>query len=1467
MFRFDRRTAPAIHSRVARFRLLGQSLELRALLAIDFPSLIVEAGDPDPGSILVRFKDDAPAAAGPAWSAESTPLAPWAQRLRRVSVPAEMGVGAALQAMRANPNVLYAEPNYRVRAAQIPNDPRFGELWGMENVAQTGGVNDADIDASGAWDVHTGSGSMIVAVIDTGIDYTHPDLAANIWVNADEIPGDGLDNDGNGYVDDIHGYDFLNRDGNPQDDNGHGTHVAGTIGAVGNNGLGVTGVNWNIRIMALKFLGADGSGTTADAIEAVAYAVANGARISNNSWGGDPYSQAMFDVIVEARDAGHLFVAAAGNGNALGIGLNNDTTPFYPSGYELDNIIAVAAVDHNDNLASFSNYGAATVDLAAPGVNILSTTPGGGYGTSSGTSMAAPHVAGVAALVWDAHPGWTYSEVVSQILSTVDPLPSLAGVTATGGRLNAASALGAPQPPPPPPPPTALPMFEDFQDGAANFFDRQAGVWNVAGGRYQASPSADDDDVPVISTLRLETPLPEAVELEATLYAEEGRLVLFGLVLRDYLTNAFLVFDYQSLDDFKFAGADMDGDRWVIGHRDSAGWTIDAFFSQTLSAATDYAVRLTIAAGGQVTLMAGGATVLVHAFGESVTDGSLGVGSRNALARFDNVAAQQANSPTPGALPLLEDFDDGAADHLQRHSGLASVSGGEYHVTPLTGGDAVSTLLVSDPLPQHLEIEASFNADPVTAGRFSNGFLIFDYHGPADFKFAGAYVGGDQWLIGRRNASGWIIDASVAATIEALTDYHLQLTIEAGGYATLYEGGVPRVAYSFADVLTDGAAGVGTQNALARFDNLALREFSPPPSATLPYLEDFDDGAAEFLIARTGDWAVSGGRYQSTPVVEDDSLATLRLDALPANVELAATFNADDATPDRLSNAFLIFDYRGPLDFKFAGAHVGGDQWVMGRRTSAGWIVDASRTFVIDPLTDYRLRLVLEDNRSATLYADDAPQITHVFTDLMTDGAIGLATRDAVARFDDFSASEFVPPPRATLPHADDYNDGVADFFQLRSGDWVVANGRYGVTPAANADGISTFDISSLPARVEVGAVINADPASSGRFSNAVLVFDYQGPTDFKFAGAYVGGDQWIIGHRTSSGWITDAAASAVIDPLTDYDLRVTIDGGVATLYADGAVRASFAFSGSLTDGAVGLGTNNALSRFDDFSVIETPAPPLPTLPLSENFDDEVADYLQPRSGAWTIGAGRYSVTPAANSDGVSTLQFPSLPSDLEIAVTINADDVSSGRYSNAFIIFDYQGPTNFKFAGVYVGSKQWLIGRRTTSGWITDAAVSAVVAPYTDHHLRLTISNSGMANLYADDVLRVTRQYSESLTDGAVGLGTSNAISRFDNLTVQSLAASFQAANTSSTAAGEDPFSPWSASTEQFIGARSLRSETERRQPQASAASPPAQFSTCRTPPSLPGQIDDVFSSNDLQSIWESDPWRIIDERIIERP
>ncbi|MDH6106571.1 S8 family serine peptidase [Anabaenopsis tanganyikae CS-531] len=331
----------------------------------------------------------------------------------------------------------YIEPDYIVTtAATIPNDPGFNLLWGLHNTGQTGGTPDADIDAPEAWDIQTGNPDLVIGVIDTGVDYTHPDLVGNIWTNTGEIAGNGIDDDGNGYIDDIRGWDFAYNDNNPMDVGGHGTHVSGTIAGKGNNAVGVTGVAWNAKIMPLKFLDDTGFGSTSNAILAVDYATAQGVKLTNNSWGGGGYSQGLYDAIAAAGDAGSLFIAAAGNDSN-----NNDSSPSYPASYNLDNIISVASTTHTDGLSWFSNYGLTTVDLGAPGSSIYSTVPGNSYASISGTSMASPHVAGAAALLWSENPTWTAQQVKDVLLQTVDPTETLNGITVSGGRLNVYNAL------------------------------------------------------------------------------------------------------------------------------------------------------------------------------------------------------------------------------------------------------------------------------------------------------------------------------------------------------------------------------------------------------------------------------------------------------------------------------------------------------------------------------------------------------------------------------------------------------------------------------------------------------------------------------------------------------------------------------------------------------------------------------------------------------------------------------------------------------------------------------------------------------------------------------------------------------------------------------------------------------------------------------------------------------------------
>lgn len=361
------------------------------------------------------------------------------------------------------PEVEYAEPNFKIETDPIgvsysvgfsgpsdtalpsggPNDPLLGDQWGLINTGQRNGRAEADISAFAAWDKTQGSKKVVIAVLDSGVDYTHPDLAGNMWHRPADV--EMYRDDQLGLIDDSEGFSAVEYERDPMDENGHGTHCAGIIGAEGDNREGIAGVNWRVEIMPLKFMGRGGFGSTKDAIEAINYVIARkkdgvNVRVISASWGSQSRSKALEDVIRKANDADILFVAAAGNDGA-----DADRRPHYPSGFKLPNMVSVAALDRRDELASFSNYGAKGVHVAAPGKEILSTWLNGQYEEHSGTSMATPFVAGVAGLILANEPNLSVKELRDRLLNSVDKLDSLKGKVSSGGRINAARAVGAVQ--------------------------------------------------------------------------------------------------------------------------------------------------------------------------------------------------------------------------------------------------------------------------------------------------------------------------------------------------------------------------------------------------------------------------------------------------------------------------------------------------------------------------------------------------------------------------------------------------------------------------------------------------------------------------------------------------------------------------------------------------------------------------------------------------------------------------------------------------------------------------------------------------------------------------------------------------------------------------------------------------------------------------------------------------------------
>ncbi|MBC8094886.1 MAG: S8 family serine peptidase [Akkermansiaceae bacterium] len=367
--------------------------------------------------------------------------------LQVIHLPPGESVTNALRRYRASGLVEYAEPDYILQAARVPNETSYpdGSQWALFNWGQLGGTIDCDIDAAEGWDFAYDASSVIVSVLDSGVRVTHEDLAANLWTNPGEIPGNGVDDDANGYIDDVHGINAVNGSGDLTDEFGHGTHVAGIYGAIGDNGIGMVGTAWRAKMINCKFLDLSLQGSVSDAVECINYSRLNGAKIVNASWGGKSpttYSSiALYDAINSLRQAGIIFVAAAGN-----FAVDNDgPEAFYPASFDLDNIISVAATTRDDDLAHFSDYGLNSVDLGAPGYIVYSAWSGSDsdYRTDDGTSMSAPHVAAACALAWTLSPTSSYQQIIQIVLAGVDPIPALAGKCRTGGRLNLYKVLSA----------------------------------------------------------------------------------------------------------------------------------------------------------------------------------------------------------------------------------------------------------------------------------------------------------------------------------------------------------------------------------------------------------------------------------------------------------------------------------------------------------------------------------------------------------------------------------------------------------------------------------------------------------------------------------------------------------------------------------------------------------------------------------------------------------------------------------------------------------------------------------------------------------------------------------------------------------------------------------------------------------------------------------------------------------------
>ncbi len=429
----------------------------------------------------------------------------WSVRLPAATLDA---VPDALAALAARPDlVALAEPDGIGFGATLPNDPYFSLQWALRNTSQSGGLSGTDIDAPALWTILQNTPGVVVAVLDSGLNFTHPDLQGLAWNHPGEIIGDGLDNDGNGKIDDHRGWDFVNNDNNPTDDQGHGSHVTGIIAANRNNGLGIAGLVGGVSILPCKVLNSSNSGTTSHLIAAVAYARLLGAPIMNLSLQNYPFNSSLNAEFTNCRDAGILLSICAGNQ-----GSDNDLTPNYPSGHAHSNIIAVGNHDRTDKRwnGSFnpSNHGASSVDLFAPGRDIYSTVLGTSYDSYTGTSMSAPHVTAAAAALKYAYPSWTAAEIKAAILDSVVATPAYQGICVSGGRLDAPAALALAL--------RQLPAHDSDQDGAPNLLEYLAGTRIDSATSHPAPPTTS------FTNNRLGIGLPRMLRPDASLHIEQS---------------------------------------------------------------------------------------------------------------------------------------------------------------------------------------------------------------------------------------------------------------------------------------------------------------------------------------------------------------------------------------------------------------------------------------------------------------------------------------------------------------------------------------------------------------------------------------------------------------------------------------------------------------------------------------------------------------------------------------------------------------------------------------------------------------------------------------------------------------------------------------------------------------------------------------------------------------------------------